>query len=663
MVRVKGERFPTLSAIVVILMICGAFLSPPDSAAVITFDLLHDTARTREMLKEEIGGTALGGREAAPTGAATTAQGDLESIWFTREKYLQIGEAEKAQQQLQLLWEKSMEHGIRNLPEYGAVLVREAQRRMQTRDYDQAARALGFARKIAPDEVPVFTTGALLAVKRNPFNIGAVWEEWVQAAHAVRGSFRLQAWLRANIWFTVTAGLAFFCAFAAGVLTVTAAPRAAHDFRELIPVGSPRARTVLAWMALAAPALVGLSPWWWLMIGGLVVWPYLDRVPRVLLALGGLLVLAWPWIVRESAVYLTLPSQPVLEKVVLLREGHWSAADYRELKTLAEKGAGGVPAVTELGIAARRLGRLDEAEAAIREGLKAASSDPALWINLGNIAFARQDAAGAVAHYAKAAEIAPQLFAPHFNLGVVYREMFKFTEGEAESRRAGEIDPEGVVYYAGLDAARLKGYTLDGLPPPGAIWELARVRSDEREAAAELLWESLMLGPSMRLWPLVAVALLALGGAAGLWRLRSGAARECERCGRIFCARCQAGKRGGLCSQCHHIFVKKEGVDAKVRIQKMAGIKTHRRLLKIRHIIFAVLAPGGGHLSAGRFRTGVVFLLPAAFFEVRFLFGRSAFPSPWSLGSAAASSFAAVGMVIFGLWWAVSLWLATRLEE
>lgn len=661
----RGKKARTLTALVstAILAVVGFWAVATECGAVITFDLLHETEKTRELLKEELGASALSPQEAIPSGTTATARGDLESIWFAREKYLQIGEAEKAQHELQLLWEKAVEHGIRNLPEYGAVLVREAQRRLQTRDYDQAMRALGFARKIAPDELAVYTTAAVLALKRNPFNLAAVWEELVQAARAVGRSFRLQAWLGANLWFTITAGLTFFLAFTVGTYLVSVAPRLAHDLREALPFGSPRARVILSWLALGTPALLGFSPWWWLILGGLLMWPYLDRAPRALLAAGGLFVLALPWIVRESAIYLTLPSHQVLDKITLVREGHWTPGDYRELKALAEKGGGGAPAVTMLGIAARRLGLLNEAEAATREGLRAAPNDPVLWNNLGNVALARQDVAGAEESYRKATEIAPQAFVPHYNLGLAYREEFKFAEGEAESRRAGEIDPEAMAFYAGLDTARLKGHTVDSLPATGDLWKLARARSDEQDAAVDYLWESLMIGPAPGAWLMVAVLLLALGAAAGLWRLRGGVALACERCGRIFCGRCQTGKRGALCSQCHHIFVKKEGVDAKVRVEKMAGIKTRRRFLKIRHLVFAALAPGGGHLSAGRFWTGVAFLFPAAFFEARVLLGRGVFLSPWSLGSAAMSWFTTGAAVVFGLWWALSLWLASRLEE
>jgi hypothetical protein len=131
----------------------------------------------------------------------------------------------------------------------------------------------------------------------------------------------------------------------------------------------------------------------------------------------------------------------------------------------------------------------------------------------------------------------------------------------------------------------------------------------------------------------------------------------------VFCPRCQPGRRGELCSQCHHIFVKKEGVDARVRVQKMGDIKSWGRLLRVRHIACAVLAPGGGHLSNGRFWPGVLLLLPASFFEARVLLGHGEFPSPWSLGSAASSWFVGAGVAGFAALWLLSLWLTIRFED
>ena len=637
-------------------------LGDAPARAVITYDLLHDTSRARELLKKEIGGSALGSPTAA-SASELSSRGELETIWFARGKYLQIGENERAHLQLQLLWEKALARGVRNLPEYGAVLIREAERRMAAHDWDEASRSLAWARRIAPEELAVYTTGAVLALRRNPLNIVPAWEDLAGGARAVGRSFRLQAWLRANVLGTFLAGLALFLAAAVVLAGVAVAPRLVHDIRESLWFGNARARTILSWGAFAAPALVGLSPWWWVIIAGLLLWPYFATPARVLAAAGACFLVALPLTLRERATLLTLSERPLLEAVVQVREGHWTAADVAVLKAETQRGSAVLPAVTALGAASRHLGRLDDAETAVRAGLTAAPGAAALWNTLGAVSFARQDTAGAIAGFAKAAEYEPDLFALHHNLAVAYRESFQFAESEASSRRAGELDPEAAAYYAGIDASRLKGFMVDVPSPPRELWDLVRAGSGEQEEATELLWQSLMLGVPFAAWPIVVAVLLALGGAVGVWRLRRGAAVECPRCGRVFCPRCQSGGRAGLCSQCHNIFVRKEGVDARVRVQKLSEIRSWRRLRRLRHIVCAVAVPGGGHLSAGRFRPGLLLLLPASFLAARVLFGAGVYASPWSLGSTAATWFARAGVVAFAALWAASLWLTLRFEE
>jgi len=640
------------------LLLTGA--SP--ARAVVAEELLHDTPRTREMLKDETGSSVIPSREGALQ-TTPVGRGDFESIWFAREKYLQIGEVEKAQQQLQFLWERALVRGVRNLPEYGTVLVREAERRIKSRDYEQAAKTLGWARRLAPDELPVYMTSALLAFRRNPFNPVPVWEELASGARAIGRSFRLQVWLCSNLLGTLVSGLALFFAVAVAIAALVAAPSLVHDIREALGFGSPRVRAILAWGVLALPALVGLSPWWWVIVPGLLLWPYFGIPTRFLAAAGVVFLIVLPLAMRERAALLTLSERPLLAAVLQVREGNWTTADYDTLKAEADRGTAGVPGVNALGLAARRLGRLDEAEAAIRAGLLATPGNAVLWLNLGNVAFARQDVAGAITNFTKAAELAPRLFAPHYNLGIAYRDGFKFAESEAETRRAGELDPESAAFYSGFDASRLKGYTVDGLSRTAELWVLARAGGEEQSAATDHLWGALMLGAPIGAWPAVVGALLLLGATLGFWRLKRGVAAECHRCGRVFCPRCQPGRRGELCSQCHHIFVKKEGVDARVRVQKMGEIKSRGRILRVRHIVCAVLAPGGGHLSNGRFRPGVLLLLPASFFEARLLLGYGEFPSPWSLGSAASSWFVGAGAVGFAALWLLSLWLTFRFED
>ena len=95
----------------------------------------------------------------------------------------------------------------------------------------------------------------------------------------------------------------------------------------------------------------------------------------------------------------------------------------------------------------------------------------------------------------------------------------------------------------------------------------------------------------------------------------------------------------------------------------MAEIKRTQKLRSLRKSILAVLVPGGGHLSAGRYVPGVLFLLPAAFFLARLLPSQEPFPAAWYLRLTGGWGLAAMGVVLYGLWWALSFWSSLRIEE
>ena len=156
-----------------------------------------------------------------------------------------------------------------------------------------------------------------------------VWEELAGGARAVGRSFRLQVWLRANLLGTLVSGLAFFFAVAVAHRRRSWPPRGwPTTSARRIGFGSPRARTILAWGALAAPALVGLSPWWWVIVAGLLLWPYFEAPGPLPRGRGRGLPARLPLAVRERAALLTLSERPLLAAVVQVREGNWTAADY-----------------------------------------------------------------------------------------------------------------------------------------------------------------------------------------------------------------------------------------------------------------------------------------------------------------------------------------------
>jgi tetratricopeptide (TPR) repeat protein len=646
--------------------VCLLLLLAAPAPAVVTFDLLHDTPASREALKEEFGMADLpaNGRADQTAGMKSPSFDELETIWFGREKFLQIGEKEKARQQIDLLWEKEMERGVRNLPEYGEVLVREARRDIQRGQVEKAGEVLAMARKLSPELLPLYFANASLALKKNFWDLLGAAQEVTKGFKAVQRSFKLQAWALANLFATVSAGLCLFFSVFIAALVLRNVSRAVHDISEILPRRfSPTTRKVLGWIVFFLPVLVGLPVWWWFIIAGVMLWPYVARVPRVVLCLATLYLLSLPLQVQMLSSLLSMHRQPFLERVVSIRENHWDRTDYLALKKIAAEKQPTPLALATIGLAAKRLGDFDEAEKVYRQALELSPDDAALWNNLGNLALNRKEVDEAIGHYEKALQNDPELFAAHYNLSLSYRDKFLFPEGERESRRAVDIDSEANAYYTSIAGEHFNRYTVDELPSLKAIWKLALQKNKWQKATADHLWMLSMLVAPMETWPFFIGGVIFLG--FGLWVYRSsqGVAESCEKCGRPYCPRCRGSRSGCLCSQCHSIFVYKKGVEARVRVRKMADIKRGRQLRTARRVIFAALLPGGGHLSAGHYGWGAFFLLPASFFLARFLLVKDFYPPVQYLRLTGGWGLTAVAAALFALWWAASFWSALKLEE
>ena len=69
------------------------------------------------------------------------------------------------------------------------------------------------------------------------------------------------------------------------------------------------------------------------------------------------------------------------------------------------------------------------------------------------------------------------------------------------------------------------------------------------------------------------VAALAMAGLS-FWRGRKTFTMRCLKCGTPFCRRCHLGAAvAGLCSQCYHLFVVRDGVSGPARNRKLLEVQ------------------------------------------------------------------------------------------
>lgn len=337
---------------------------------------------------------------------------------------------------------------------------------------------------------------------------------------------------------------------------------------------------VLGACILAGPVLLGLDPSVAAVIWLVLLAPFLSaRETRatvlvlVLQLLNPMMAVMEPWAVQPPAPSLvTLQLQPQIDPPGEARLRHLPPADRTFLKGWSQlqaqdwagaegtfKGLVGAlpdqaPVLNNLGVAEFMLGHLEEAEARFQAAYQLDPARAEVLMNQSILDFDKLDTVNGALKQEAARAANPALFG---DLALL---------NEAKGAASGHR-----VYPSPLPDT------------PERVKALAAAEGEE--GTARQPWNSrIALGLLM---PLLALVLL-------LWRARRSRfipyATQCIRCGDPF--KSTDSPNPEVCSQCHHLFVAKDGVHAESRKRKVDQLAAHQRATRWIHRTFIALLPG-----------------------------------------------------------------------
>src|SRR5436853_4217884 len=109
-------------------------------------------------------------------------------------------------------------------------------------------------------------------------------------------------------------------------------------------------------------------------------------------------------------------------------------------------------------------------------------------------------------------------------------------------------------------------------------------------------------------------------------RRRAGLAGSCIKCGRTFCPRCKSARESAtFCTQCIHIYLKRDGVSAATKRSKLEEVSEHQTDVLKRNRWLATFLPGSAQVIEGHTAAGTVSAFVFLFFvSLAFLAGRLA---------------------------------------
>ncbi|HEY3346397.1 MAG TPA: tetratricopeptide repeat protein, partial [Nitrospirota bacterium] len=423
----------------------------------------------------------------------------------------------------------------------------------------------------------------------------------------------------ASLLFTVAALFAFFGLFMALRYT----PLLAHDISELIK--KPGLEDKLKYVTVPAIFMVVLilfGYWWAATAVFLSLWLYFNRMEKTLAVVFFLLLVFMPEIMGNLACFSQASGNRLLWVMDKVSKGQIEEGTEQYLKDVLSKEPDNQPASMTLAQFYKKQGRYPEA-AAVYDGLITKDpSNAAYRNNLGNVHFLMRDFEGAIREYKGVIQYNPSDVIACFNMSQAYGEALMFSERESADLAARQIDPSllgSLRERAGSTPARM---IYDEQVPARAFWTSALSDRSQNAQLANSLWESSVSVLPLQGVRVAGISFIILAFSINAFRKNSIYSHFCQKCGKVSCRKCQKPHYDKvLCAQCHQIFVKLDGVEAKDRVSKMLETRTTRQQKGVVYRVVSLLLPGGGHFLAGSPLLGFIFMGSCIFLVKDIFFG------------------------------------------
>jgi tetratricopeptide (TPR) repeat protein len=502
--------------------------------------------------------------------------------------------------------------GIRTFPVYAeaaAGLVRQADKEQNKAKADWAVKA---ADQLDPTSPSVAFNNADRAAEAHEY--GQAVPATVKGYARIFATYRSRLLSRCDTLIVLIVALAITAVIFAVALFIRYGRSMAHDFRELL---GQRFRggavTVLAVAMLFLPIFLWLGPVWLLFYWFVIFFSYATRVERVLIIVIVALLAAAPIVLDLASHWTAGVDSPVVVAAIASEEQAYYPGALRRMHELV--GVAPENATLQLLLGNLELQEANEGQAgaAYRRSLELDETAGA-HVNLGNLHFIENDFPAAITEYGRAEQLDPRLAIAFYNHSVASGELYKFEDQAAQLDQARRLDRAGIE--------RLSSPNVPGLkigiyrPPVSTAWAVAATLARggvARSLFGNYSWFDPFVSAKN---PITLAAILAILAAPFVFfkRRRTGLAGACIKCGRTFCYRCKSAHESATyCTQCIHIYLKRDGVSLDSKRAKLEEVHDHQTGIVIRNRLFATFFPGSAQLIEGRTIAGVIGLFFFAF--------------------------------------------------
>ncbi|HRY45088.1 MAG TPA: tetratricopeptide repeat protein [Thermoanaerobaculia bacterium] len=587
----------------------------------------------------------------------STFRREVRGQWFAWLAAHEEGDPLLAAQKVEEIVKHARKIGLKRLTDLSLAATLLARREVTQGSPEKARWALDAAVRLDPDlpearwaRVGLALKADLLAAPREL--LGAI------RASVVDLEGRRVLYVRTSLLLVLTlaaVGLSFVVLLVAGT-----SRRLFHDLTELAGRWVPRsAEPVVALALFLLPLLLALDVGWLLLWLFVLSLGYAERNVRWAAVAGLVPLLFVAPALDRAAVSLSSSASPVLRGAEALEEKRYDQRVLDDLEAVKALFPEDADIRFLLGCLYQQLGQNDRAVAEYTVASQASTAEVRALINRGDIRFVDGDFGAAQEDFQEALRRDPRDVRARYNLSLVYGETFRTVEAQEKLSEARALDNALVTRF--LDSPTLVKVVSLGFTPDEARAKIALLQRDPR---SRRILGHFHLGSVVATWavPLAVAIPFALVAAFLLDSFRRkgyGYALACQKCGRTFCRLCKPpGESPLLCSQCVHVYLKKDGVSIETKLQKVEEVKRRQGFEGRLRRVLNLLLPGGEPFLDGRVAKAAAILAVFFFALLAALFREHLALSPRPGAERLLAGTLLWGLVAAGAW--VSGQLAAR---
>ena len=563
------------------------------------------------------------------------ASNSFESLWSALERAEKKGDTVASQQAMREIRRLRIERTVRSLETLALARVADGVAALEEGDTEKATGHFAEAATLDP-HLPDARFGlARAAMKRGPLGFLTAAQEIIGGTTARLTSAR-GALHRKNVQAATLLLALFLTATVFAVLMLLRhGALLRHDFEESFGMDRRTLALGVAAALLLLPAITfqgwGWLPLWWLAL----LFAYMSTIEKAAAVVLALACVAVGPVVQDLETRLLAQQNPLYRAAMLSLEGEPDTRAIWHLEDAVRNNPTDKDLQYLVAVQYKKAGRYEDAAAVYRELLRGKPTDGIALNNLANVEFAAGEYPAAIARYKQGIESAPpsEVAATfYYNLSLAHLQRFEYQPAQEARSQSDRLASSLIRTYDSRWKYDKGDYAVVDLNlGEPEIWAKFAGRKEgiasknlagtgEPQSAVD---GSRALVNRFAAFPLVFAAVVF---ALGRWRGSKAFTTRCLKCGTPFCRRCHLGVvAGGLCTQCHHLFVVRDGVSGPARNQKLLEVqKEDSRRDKVFRLL-SLVVPGAGHLYANATPLGLVLVfvwslvLAAAFVTLRLL--------------------------------------------